>query len=70
MIQEFTTLPPTSTIYKLVGPVLLKQERTDAVQAVEGRLEFIGAEIKRIEKQIGEMQEEGEAKKMEVCMCD
>lgn len=36
------------------------------MQAVEARLEFIGSEIKRIEKQIGEMQEEGEAKKMEV----
>ena len=51
-----------------MGPVLLKQERTEAVQAVEARLEFISSEIKRIEKQIKEMQEEGEAKKMEVML--
>lgn len=28
-------------VYKLVGPVLLKQDKTEAVMAVDGRLEFI-----------------------------
>ncbi|CAD6577259.1 MAG: hypothetical protein ASARMPREDX12_008287 [Alectoria sarmentosa] len=64
--KEFSTLPPASTIYKLVGPVLLKQERAEAVMAVEGRLEFIEREIKRLEKQIQETQAESESKKMEV----
>ena len=64
--QEFAALSSNSNIYKLVGPVLLKQERTEAEQAVKARLEFIAAEIKRVEKQIMEMQEQGEAKKMEV----
>lgn len=35
----------TSTIYKLVGPVLLKQDRTEAVATVNGRLEYIGGEM-------------------------
>lgn len=65
-IQEFAALNSSSNIYKLVGPVLLKQERTEAEQAVKARLEFIASEIKRVEKQIMEMQEQGEAKKMEV----
>ena len=34
--------------------------------AVEGRLEFIEREIKRLEKQIQETQAESESKKMEV----
>lgn len=34
--------------------------------AVEGRLDFIEREIKRLEKQIGEAQAEGERMKVEV----
>jgi chaperonin cofactor prefoldin len=29
----------------LVGPVLLKQDKTEAVMAVDGRLEFIDKEM-------------------------
>ncbi|KAI4164987.1 MAG: hypothetical protein LQ342_001263 [Letrouitia transgressa] len=43
--KEFSQLASDSAIYKLVGPVLLKQDRAEAVQAVEGRLEFIGGEV-------------------------
>ncbi|KAH0559565.1 hypothetical protein GP486_003919 [Trichoglossum hirsutum] len=32
-------------IYKLVGPVLLKQDKTEAVMAVDARLEFIEKEM-------------------------
>ncbi|KAL8762019.1 MAG: hypothetical protein Q9184_001911 [Pyrenodesmia sp. 2 TL-2023] len=55
-----------SAIYKLIGPVLLKQEKAEAESAVEGRLEFIGNEMKRVEKLIADMQEKSEGKKMEV----
>ena len=34
-----------ANIYKLVGPVLLKQDKTEAVLAVDGRLEFIENEM-------------------------
>ncbi|MCJ1277909.1 hypothetical protein MMC21_005723 [Puttea exsequens] len=64
--SEFALLPSSSNIYKLVGPVLLKQDRSEAVMAVEGRLDFIEREIKRLEKQIQDMQAESESKKMEV----
>ena len=43
--QEFSTLPAASKIYKLVGPVLLAQERSEATMAVDGRLEFIDKEM-------------------------
>lgn len=34
-----------ANIYKLVGPVLLKQDKNEAVMAVDGRLEFIEKEM-------------------------
>jgi len=38
-------LKDDANIYKLVGPVLLKQDKTEAVLAVDGRLEFIENEM-------------------------
>jgi prefoldin beta subunit len=43
--SEFAQLDDDSNIYKLVGPVLLKQDKTEAVMAVSGRLEFIEKEM-------------------------
>ena len=60
MQKEFKTLSNDSNIYKLVGPVLLKQDRDDAKRTVDGRLEFIGKEIKRVEGTIKELQEKSE----------
>ncbi|CAF9926983.1 hypothetical protein IMSHALPRED_007091 [Imshaugia aleurites] len=64
--KEFTLLPPPSQIYKLVGPVLLRQERAEAALAVESRLVFIDREIKRLETQIRDTQAESEEVKMQV----
>lgn len=43
--SEFAQLDDDSNIYKLIGPVLLKQDKTEAVMAVNGRLEFIEKEM-------------------------
>lgn len=43
--QEFSTLSEDANIYKLVGPVLLKQDTTEAKSTVEGRLDFIEKEM-------------------------
>ncbi|RMX81792.1 hypothetical protein D0868_15928 [Hortaea werneckii] len=64
--KEFQTLNEEANIYKLVGPVLLKQDSTEAKSTVEGRLEYIDKEIKRIEGSIKDMQEKTEGKKMEI----
>ena len=45
--QEFAGLAEDANIYKLVGPILLKQDRGEAVLAVDGRLEFIDKEMYR-----------------------
>lgn len=43
--QEFDSLGEEETIYKLVGPVLLKQEKFEAENTVKGRLDFINGEM-------------------------
>jgi len=43
--KEFATLSDEANIYKLVGPVLLKQDATEAQSTVDGRLEYIEKEM-------------------------
>ncbi|KAK1753242.1 Prefoldin [Echria macrotheca] len=64
--KEFSKLKDDETIYKLIGPVLLKQDRVDAESTVNGRLEFISKEISRLETQIKEVQTKMEKKKDEI----
>ncbi|PYH63556.1 tubulin-binding prefolding complex subunit YKE2 [Aspergillus vadensis CBS 113365] len=64
--KEFNSLDEESNIYKLIGPVLLKQEKSEALMAVNGRLEFIEKEIKRIEGQIQENQDKSDKKRTEI----
>lgn len=64
--KEFDALDEEAGIYKLVGPVLLKQERTEAVSAVDGRLDFIGKEINRTEDRIKELETAADNKRVEL----
>ncbi|TFB06847.1 Prefoldin subunit 6 [Trichoderma ghanense] len=64
--KEFENIAEDETIYKLVGPVLLKQEKFEAESTVKGRLDFIGSEITRLEGQIKETQANIEKKKTEI----
>jgi chaperonin cofactor prefoldin len=43
--QEFATLTPNNVVFKLVGPVLVKQEQAEAKSNVDKRLEFIREEM-------------------------
>ncbi|KAG4106685.1 Prefoldin [Neocallimastix lanati (nom. inval.)] len=64
--QEFKELKDDAVIYKMIGPVLVKQDKADATQNVDKRLEYINGEIKRIEKIIKDLEEKQEKKKNEV----
>ncbi|OAL30175.1 hypothetical protein AYO22_01691 [Fonsecaea multimorphosa] len=64
--KEFASLSDDAGIYKLVGPVLLKQDKKEAVNAVDGRLDFINKEIARREARIKELQEGSEKKRVEL----
>ena len=43
--KEFSTLKQSNTIYKLIGPVLVKQDQAEAKANVDKRLEFIRSEM-------------------------
>ncbi|KAF5017295.1 hypothetical protein F66182_10793 [Fusarium sp. NRRL 66182] len=64
--QEFDRLQEGETIYKLAGPVLLKQDKFEAENTVKGRLDYISGEISRLEGQIQETQDKLEKKKTEI----
>ncbi|KAI8811800.1 prefoldin subunit 6-like protein [Cladochytrium replicatum] len=63
--KEFELLKDDSEIYKLIGPVLVKQEKIEASANVNKRIEYISAEIKRTEKLIEEIEEKQEKKRLE-----
>ncbi|CEL59077.1 Prefoldin subunit 6 OS=Mus musculus GN=Pfdn6 PE=2 SV=1 [Rhizoctonia solani AG-1 IB] len=64
--KEFANLKPHNTIYKMVGPVLVKQDQEEAKSNVDKRLEFIRGEISRVEQQISDLNKKSEKIKTEV----
>ncbi|KAG6011009.1 hypothetical protein E4U21_000040 [Claviceps maximensis] len=66
VFKEFENLGDDETIYKLMGPVLLKQDKVEAESTVKGRLDFIKGEVTRLETQIKEIQDKLEKKKSEI----
>ncbi|KAJ3375184.1 hypothetical protein AMAG_02216 [Allomyces macrogynus ATCC 38327] len=63
---EFELLDDEATIYKMIGPVLVKQEQAEAKTNVKKRLDFIRSEINRAEKQIKDLDVKLEKKKIEL----
>ncbi|ODV86052.1 hypothetical protein CANARDRAFT_198246 [[Candida] arabinofermentans NRRL YB-2248] len=59
--EEFNKLNDDSKIYKLIGPVLLLQDNTEANMNVDKRIEFILDEISRVETKIKNTQASMEA---------
>ncbi|KAG6818035.1 hypothetical protein H0H87_009190 [Tephrocybe sp. NHM501043] len=64
--KEFALLTPENRVFKLVGPVLIKQDQADAKGNIETRLEFIRSEIKRVETQLKDIEGRQEKKKTEI----
>lgn len=44
-LKEFATLTQENTVYKLIGPVLVKQDQAEAKSNVDTRLDFIRGEM-------------------------
>ncbi|KAK1673191.1 prefoldin subunit, partial [Colletotrichum godetiae] len=64
--EEFDKLKDGEQIYKLVGPVLLKQDKVEAESTVKGRLDFITKEMYRHEGLIRDAQGKLEKKKGDI----
>jgi prefoldin beta subunit len=50
VLQEFNLMSGDASVYKLVGPVLAKQDSNEAKTNVEKRIEYITKEIERMDK--------------------
>ncbi|BGP23634.1 prefoldin subunit 6 [Rhodotorula toruloides] len=64
--KELAALTPNNNVFKLVGPILMKQEPDEAKQNVDKRLEWIGGEIKRVETNLKDLETKLETKKVEI----
>ncbi|KAJ3343153.1 hypothetical protein HDU93_009703 [Gonapodya sp. JEL0774] len=64
--EEFSTLKPDAVIYKLIGPVLVKQDMVEAKSNVDKRLEFINIEIKRADALIKDLSEKQEKRQEQI----
>ncbi|KZO91252.1 Prefoldin [Calocera viscosa TUFC12733] len=64
--QEFKSLTSQNEVFKLIGPVLVKQDQSEAKSNVEKRLEYIRNEISRVEAQLKDLNAKQEKKRLEV----
>ncbi|KAG8684916.1 hypothetical protein FRC08_013417 [Ceratobasidium sp. 394] len=64
--KEFATLKSHNTVFKLIGPVLVKQDQEEAKSNVNKRLEYIRGEISRVETQINDLTKKSEKTKNEI----
>ncbi|KAL7395033.1 hypothetical protein ABVT39_009078 [Epinephelus coioides] len=58
--EELDLLDSTNTVYKLIGPVLVKQDLDEAKATVTKRLEYINGEIQRYETLLKDMEKKSE----------
>ncbi|XP_055597877.1 probable prefoldin subunit 6 [Uranotaenia lowii] len=57
VLEELQLLKPTNTVYKLYGPVLVKQELDDCKQNVTKRIEYINKELKKCTDNIANLEQ-------------
>ena len=58
--EELNCLKSGNEVYKLIGPVLIKQELVEAKENVKKRMEFITAEMKRTDDVIAVLEKKQE----------
>ncbi|XP_075976321.1 prefoldin 6 [Anticarsia gemmatalis] len=58
---ELSLLAKDAEVYKLIGPVLVKQDLNEATQNVAKRMEYISKEIKRADDHISALENKQEA---------
>ncbi|XP_068571463.1 prefoldin subunit 6 [Cebidichthys violaceus] len=58
--EELDLLDTTNTVFKLIGPVLVKQDLDEAKATVTKRLEYINGEIQRYETLLKDLEKKSE----------
>ena len=59
VLQELELLKESNVVYKLTGPVLIKQKLEDARDTVRKRLEFIRSELTKIQAKMEAKEKHG-----------
>lgn len=57
--QELQLLDANANIYKMVGPILIKNSHDDAKETVSKRIEFITSEKARLETKAKDLEQKG-----------
>ncbi|XP_052889283.1 probable prefoldin subunit 6 [Anopheles moucheti] len=57
ILEELQMLKPTNTVYKLYGPVLVKQDLEESKQNVGKRIEYISKELIRCAENISQLEQ-------------
>ena len=69
-MQELELLDEDSNIFKLIGPVLIKQDPLEAKSNVKKRLEFIKGESDRLDSQCKRLEDKQQKRQSTVSMCN
>ena len=61
--HQMDLLKDDTNVYKLIGPVLVKQDLAEANANVRKRIEYISAELKRLDATVQDLEEKQNSKK-------
>ncbi|KAJ2598751.1 Prefoldin subunit 6 [Coemansia sp. RSA 1722] len=64
--KEFEHLNDDTRVYKMIGPVLVPQDKEEAKANVEKRLEYINDEITRADQKVEQLSKEQEKASVEL----
>ncbi|XP_057947902.1 prefoldin subunit 6 isoform X2 [Malania oleifera] len=63
VLKELDLLNEDANVYKLIGPVLVKQDLAEANANVRKRIDYISAELKRLDATLQDLDEKQNSKK-------
>ncbi|XP_047318649.1 prefoldin subunit 6 [Impatiens glandulifera] len=63
VLKELDLLKEDANVYKLIGPVLVKQDMAEANANVRKRIDYITAELKRLDGTLQDLDEKQNSKK-------
>ncbi|XP_043716333.1 prefoldin subunit 6-like [Telopea speciosissima] len=63
VLKELDLLNENANVFKLMGPVLVKQDLAEANAHVRKRIDYISAELKRLDGTLQDMEEKQNSKK-------
>ncbi|XP_004244801.1 prefoldin subunit 6 [Solanum lycopersicum] len=63
VLKELDLLNEDANVYKLIGPVLVKQDMAEANANVKKRIEYISAELKRLDSTVQDLEDKQNSKK-------